>query len=71
MNFILTITALTITLVRLNSLTVTTIFAKANFEKVAQLSSDSNEAKMNLGLVKLVNKDYEGAREAFGSSCWC
>ena len=39
--------------------------AKANFEKAASLNPNSDEAKMNLGLIKMMNKDYNGAREAF------
>ena len=42
--------------------------AQANFEKAAQLNPNSDEAKMNNGLIKLLNKDYDGAREAFGSA---
>lgn len=42
--------------------------AKTNFEKAASLNPNSDEAKMNLGLIKLMNKDYNGAREAFGSA---
>lgn len=42
--------------------------AKANFEKAAKLNSNSPEAKMNLGLLKMKDKDYEGARQAFGSA---
>lgn len=42
--------------------------AEANFEKAAKLAPASNEAKMNLGLIKMLNKDYAGAKEAFGSA---
>lgn len=42
--------------------------AKANFQKALSLNSGSAEAKMNLGLISMIEKNYPKANEYFGSA---
>lgn len=42
--------------------------AKANFQKALSLNSNNADAKMNLGLIALLDKNYTKANEYFGSA---
>lgn len=42
--------------------------AAANFNKAATLAPQSNEVKMNQGLIALVNRDYNTANRLFGNA---
>lgn len=42
--------------------------AKANFQKALSLNAKSADAKMNLGLISILDKDYAKANEYFGQA---
>ncbi|MDE6300790.1 MAG: hypothetical protein K2M19_03660 [Muribaculaceae bacterium] len=42
--------------------------AEANFKKASQMSGASNEPAMNLGLIELLDRDYDSAKNLFGSA---